>query len=192
MLHYAGNPPIHLTRVSSISGGDPANVTEIDMGAHSATHVDAPVHFLVDGAGVETLPLEALIGTAVVVDATSVEHSLDLDALRGLELPPQGTERLLFKTRNSRLWSQDEFTRDFVRLDGAGAAYLLARSVKLLGIDYLSIGDADAHRTLLGAGVICVEGLDLSAVEPGRYELCCLPLKIVGADGAPARAVLVR
>jgi len=192
MLHYAGNPPVHVRRVSSLEDGDPANVSELDLGAHSGTHVDAPAHFLTGGAGAETLPLEVLIGPADVVDATSATVALDLVTLRDLELLPPGSERILFKTRNSQLWSRDEFTRDFVRLDGEAAAYLVERGAKLLGIDYLSIGDADAHRILLSAGVVCVEGLDLRGIEPGPYELICLPLKLVGSDGAPARAVLIR
>jgi arylformamidase len=154
--------------------------------------VDAPDHFLENGAGAESLPLEALIGQADVVDATSATVALDLITLRNLELLPPEAERILFKTRNSQLWSRDEFTRDFVRLDGEAASFLVERGVKLLGIDYLSIGDAEAHRILLGAGVVCVEGLDLRGIEPGSYELICLPLKLVGSDGAPARAVLVR
>jgi len=192
MVHYAGNPPVHVTRVSSLEDGDTANVSELDMGAHSGTHVDAPAHFLADGAGAEALPLNALIGPAEVIDATSATLALDLVTLRDLELPARGSERILFKTRNSQLWSRDEFTRDFVRLDGEAAAYLVERGVKLLGIDYLSIGDAEAHRVLLGAGVVCVEGLDLRGIKPGSYELVCLPLKLVGSDGAPARAVLMR
>ena len=192
MLHYTGNPPVHVRRVSSLEDGDQVNVSELDMGAHSGTHVDAPDHFLNGGAGAEMLPLESLIGPAEVVDATSATVALDLVTLRDLELLPPGAERILFKTRNSQLWSRNEFTRDFVRLDGEAAAYLVERGVKLLGIDYLSIGDAEAHRTLLSAGVVCVEGLDLRGIEPGSYELVCLPLKLVGSDGAPARAVLIR
>ncbi len=192
MVHYAGNPPVHVTRVSSLENGDPANVSELDLGAHSGTHVDAPDHFLADGAGAEALPLDALIGPAEVVDAAAATVALDLVTVRDLELPPQGSERILFKTRNSQLWGRDEFTRDFVRLDGEAAAYLVERGVRLLGIDYLSIGDAEAHRTLLSAGVVCVEGLDLRGIEPGSYEFVCLPLKLVGSDGAPARAVLIR
>jgi arylformamidase len=175
-----------------LEAGDPVNVSELDMGAHSGTHVDAPDHFLAAGAGAEALPLEALIGPADVVDATAAVTALDLLTVRDLELPSRGSERILFKTRNSQLWNRDEFSRDFVRLDGEAAAYLVERGVKLLGIDYLSIGDAEAHRVLLGAGVVCVEGLDLRGIEPGSYELVCLPLKLVGSDGAPARAVLIR
>jgi arylformamidase len=192
MLHYAGNPPVHVTRVSSIERGDPANVSELDMGAHSGTHVDAIDHFIEGGPGAEALPLNVLLGPAEVVDATRAAVALDLVTLRDLELPPSGSERILFKTRNSQLWSREDFTRDFVRLDGEAAAFLVERGAKLLGIDYLSIGDAEAHRTLLSAGIVCVEGLDLRGIEPGSYELVCLPLKLVGSDGAPARAVLIR
>ena len=192
MLHYAGNPPVHVTRVESIAAGDLANLSELDMGAHSGTHVDAPDHFLEGAAGAEALPLEILIGPGEVVDAGAATSVLDLVTVRNLELPQRGTERILFKTRNSQLWSRDEFTRDFVRLDGEAAVYLVERGAKLLGIDYLSIGDAAAHRVLLSAGVVCVEGLDLRGIEPGSYELICLPLKLVGADGAPARTVLIR
>jgi arylformamidase len=191
MLHYAGNPPVHVTRVASLERGDPVNVSELDMGAHPGTHVDAPAHFIEGGAGAEALSLSALIGPAEVVDAAAATAALDLVTVRNLELPPKGTERILFKTRNSQLWSRGEFTRDFVRLDGEAAAYLVERGVKLLGIDYLSIGNADAHRALLSAGIVCVEGLDLRGIEPGSYELVCLPLKLVGSDGAPARAVLI-
>jgi arylformamidase len=192
MLHYAGNPPVHVTRVCSIAAGDPANVSELDMGAHSGTHVDAPDHFFESGPGAEMLPLELLIGPVEVVDASAATTALDLFTLRDLELPPRETKRILFKTRNSQLWNRDEFTRDFVRLDEEAAAYMVERGARLLGIDYLSIGDAAAHRVLLSAGVVCVEGLDLRGIEPGSYELVCLPLKLVGSDGAPARAVLIR
>jgi len=132
MLHYAGNPPVHVTRVSLLEAGDPVNVSELDMGAHSGTHVDAPDHFLAAGAGAEALPLEALIGPADVVDATAAVTALDLLTVRDLELPSRGSERILFKTRNSQLWNRDEFSRDFVRLDGEAAAYLVERGVKLL------------------------------------------------------------
>ena len=192
MLHYAGNPPVHVKRVQSITAGDPANVSELDMGAHSGTHVDALSHFLEGGAGAETLPLEILIGPVEVVDATAATTALDLLTVRDLELPPRETERILFKTRNSQLWSRDEFTRDFVRLDEEAATYMVERGARLLGIDYLSVGDAAAHLVLLSAGVVCIEGLDLRGIEPGSYELICLPLKLVGSDGAPARAVLIR
>ena len=191
MFVYDGNPEVHLERASSIAQGASANVSRLELGVHSGTHVDAPVHFLDDGEGAEAIPLDALMGPAWVVDAESVEGSLDESALRGLDIP-DAAERILFKTRNSRLWALDHFTRDFVRLSGSGARYLIGAGIRAVGIDYLSIGDAEAHRALLGAGVVPIEGLDLRAVAPGLYRLVCLPVKIVGSDGAPARALLIR
>jgi arylformamidase len=190
MVIYEGDPEVRLERVASIARGATANLSRLDFGLHSGTHIDAPVHFIDGAPGAEAVPLESLIGPAFVADATSAADELDEASLRRLELPQ--SERLLLKTRNSRLWERDQFTPDFVSLTGDGAGYLLSRGVRLVGIDYLSIGDAEAHRMLLGAGVVALEGLDLRRVEPGPYRLVCLPLKIVGADGAPARAVLVR
>jgi arylformamidase len=193
MVVYDGDPPAHIERVSRIADGDMANLTRLDMGAHTGTHVDAPVHFLPDGAGVDRLPLDVLIGPAVVADLTGLAGDVDAAALAGLDLPA-GTERLLLKTPNSRLWARDAFSHEFAGVADDAARELVARGVRLVGIDYLSIapsGDpAPSHRTLLGAGVVVVEGLDLRAVEPGSYELVCLPLRIAGADGAPARALL--
>jgi arylformamidase len=189
MVHYAGNPEIHLTRAMSIAAGDGANVSRLDFGVHSGTHIDAPLHFFDGGAGAETLPIEPLLGPCLVVDATSAQKALDAETVSACGIPP-GTERVLFKTRNSKLWASDEFTRDFVRLDGGGAQVLIDLGVRLVGIDYLSIGDHDAHVALLGGGVVPLEGLNLLDVEPGEYRLVCLPLRIVGSDGAPARAVL--
>ena len=191
MFVYANNPEVHIERASSIAAGDAANVSRIDMGAHSGTHVDAPVHFIEGGAGAETLPLDPMIGPAVVVDATAVTGAIDAAAVDAAAIPA-GTTRVLFKTRNSALWAQDSFTRDFSRFDGSGAQRLLDSGIELVGLDYLSIGDQDAHHLLLGAGVIALEGIDLRTVEPGDYRLICLPLKVVGCDGAPARALLTR
>ena len=189
MVTYPGDPAVRLERVSSIANGAVANLSRLDFGVHSGTHVDAPLHFVDGGASAESLPLDVLIGTAQVVDATAVERRLDEAALAELEL--RGV-RILFKTRNSELWARDEFADDFVSLTADGAAFLLARGVRLVGIDYLSIGDEAAHLALLGAGVVTIEGLDLRHVEPGDYELICAPLKLVGSDGAPARVLLLR
>jgi arylformamidase len=189
---YPGDPAVRMELARSRRTGDPANVTRLDFGLHSGTHVDAPVHFLDDGSGVDELPLEAMLGPADVVDATSVEgRAIDESALRTVAVPDDCV-RLLLKTRNSRLWDREGFSEDFVSLDASGAQYVVDRGVLLVGIDYLSIGDADAHRVLLGSAVVPLEGLDLRAVEPGRYELACLPLRIAAADGAPARVVLIR
>ena len=179
MVTYPGDPEVRLERVSSIAEGAVANISRLDFGVHSGTHVDAPLHF-VDGApGAEALPLDVLVGPCVVVDG--------LDA----EVAP-GTERVLFKTPNSRLWERDEFSEDSVELDGEAAQALVDKGVRLVGIDYLSIGDEETHRVLLEAGVVAVEGLDLRGVEPGDYRLVCAPLKLVGSDGAPARVFLIR
>jgi arylformamidase len=191
MVVYEGDPDVRLERVAAIADGAAANLSRLDFGVHSGTHVDAPVHFIDGAPGADALSLDALVGPAHVVDATHMHSDLDADTLGALGLP-DGAERLLFKTPNSRLWTRDEFVRDFISLTGDGAAALVARGVRLVGIDYLSIGDADVHRTLLRAGVAVLESVDLREIEPGAYWLACLPLKLVGADGAPARAVLIR
>jgi arylformamidase len=186
---YDGNPGVELERASSIADGDPANVSTLTFGVHTGTHVDAPLHFIDGAPGAEGLPLDALVGPAVVVDATGVD-ALGEAELEGLGIPA-GAERVLLKTRNSELWNRDDFIRDFLRLDGSGARFVVARGIRTVGIDYLSIGDREAHRELLGAGVVPVEGLDLRGVEPGEYTFICLPLDIVGSDGGPARAILI-
>jgi arylformamidase len=191
MIVYEGNPGVHLERVDSIPDGAHANVSRLDLGVHTGTHVDAPLHFIEGAPGCESVELAPLIGPAVVVDAMAATADLDEQTLAGLDIPP-GAERVLLKTTNGRLWDGDTFTRDFIRLTGDGARYLIARGVRVVGIDFLSIGDAEAHRELLGNGVIPVEGLDLRAVEPGNYQFVCLPLRLVGSDGAPARAVLIQ
>ena len=184
MVTYPGDPTVKVERAASIAAGDAANLTRIEMGLHSGTHVDAPVHFLDGGAGVDELSLEALVGPCVVVEAPDLTRD-------SVARAPEGAERVLFKTPNSELWARDRFVEEFARLDGEGAELLVARGVRLVGVDYLSVGDEAAHRALLAAGVVPVEGLDLRGVEPGAYELICLPLRVVGADGAPARAILV-
>jgi arylformamidase len=186
---YDRNPGVRLDRALSIRRGDTANVSKLELGVHTGTHVDAPLHFFEGGAGAETLPLEPLIGRVWVADGGAIEGPIGADALERCRIPGDA-ERVLLKTRNSLLWHRDDFTRDFFRLDGPGAEWIVARGVELVGIDYLSIGDQDAHRVLLDAGVVALEGLDLGHVDPGWYDLLCLPLKIVGADGAPARALL--
>jgi arylformamidase len=188
---YPANAGVALRRIDAIADGAVANVSAVDLGAHTGTHVDAPNHFLDGAGGVETVALEPLIGPAVVVDATAVDKTLDAAAVAAAGVPA-GAERVLFRTRNSQLWEQEEFNEDFVSFDASGARALLDAGVRLVGIDYLSIGDPGAHRALLGADVAVVEGLDLRAVEPGPYQLMCLPLKLVGSDGGPARAVLLR
>ena len=186
MITYPGDPQVHMERVVSIEHGDVANLTRLDFGVHTGTHVDAPVHFIDGGAGVDALSVELFLGPCEVVDATAVDDEV------GPELVPSHVERVLFKTRNSELWNRDSFDEGFVRIGLAAAERLVDNGVRLVGVDYLSVGAPETHETLLGAGIAAIEGLDLRGIEPGRYSLACLPLRIVDSDGAPARAVLIR
>jgi arylformamidase len=190
MVTYPGDPVVQTQLHSAIGRGDDVNLTRLDFGVHSGTHIDAPVHFLEGCHGVDAWPLDALVGPAAVVYARAVEGVLDRETLEGLAIPD--VPRLLFRTSNSELWERSTFAHDFVHFVGSGAEVLVERGVRLVGIDYLSIGDEDAHKVLLGAGIVVVEGLDLRQAGPGEYELLCLPMKIEGADGAPARVVLRR
>jgi arylformamidase len=191
MIIYPGDPEVALERVESIAEGADANISRLSLGVHTGTHLDAPLHFFDGAAGSEAFQPETLVGRAVVVDATSLTDDFDEAALAGLEIP-DWAERVLLKTTNGHLWEREAFSSDFVRLTGSGARHLVGRGVRLVGIDYLSIGDHEAHRELLGNGVIPLEGLDLRRVEPGEYRLVCLPLRLEGSDGVPARAILVR
>jgi arylformamidase len=185
MVTYPGDPKIRLELVQAIAGGASANISKLDLGVHTGTHVDAPNHFIEGAAGADELPLDVLNGPCEVVAVAALDES-------AAGAVPEGTERVLFKTPNSELWAQDTFPKSFERLDGAAAKALIERGVRLVGVDYLSVGDEDAHHALLGAGVVPLEGLDLRGVEPGSYELHCLPLRLVGSDGAPARAILIK
>jgi arylformamidase len=186
---YDHNPGVHLERARAIASGDVVNISRLDFGVHTGTHVDAPVHFIEGGAGAEAIDPAVLIGEAHVVDATALDADIDAEALERLDLPA-GAERLIFKTGNSELWRLDHFTRDFIRFVASGARRLVDHGVRLVAIDYLSIGDEDAHRVFLGSGVVPLEGLDLRQVEAGPCTLYCLALELVGSDGAPARVVL--
>lgn len=185
--------------MSDRTSGAPFNVSRLHLGTHTGTHVDAPFHFIQQGLTVDRLPLDILVGPALVLDLEDLPgltiQPLDLAALH----PPRSTTRLLLKTRNSYLWAdrQNEFEQKYVHLDTKAAAWLVQRGIRLVGLDYLSV-EAFAsttykvHQTLLEAGLVVVEGLDLSAVPAGPCQLICLPLKIEGGDGAPARVVVTR
>jgi len=194
-LVYPGNPPIHIELQQAIAKGAGANVSHVDFGSHTGTHVDAPRHFFDDGAGVDQIPLDVLIGQAMVVGFGDDVRAVTRGDLERFDLT--GVERLLLRTRNSTYLTQDpNFHQDYTYLAPDGAEHLVAQGVKLVGIDYLSIeqfhsGHHRTHLTLLGAGIVIVEGLNLDGIADGRYELCCLPLRLVGCDGAPARAVLI-
>lgn len=188
---FPGDPPVRLSPLPTPEGGG-FRVTRLSCGSHSGTHVDAPAHLLPEGTTVDELPLSLLLGPCLVVDLSDHEGEIGADTLKKLRL--KGQERLLLRTRNSALWDRPEFVEDYVALTTEGAAYLVGIGVQLVGIDYLSVeplpcGGA-THRTLLEAGVVILEGLNLSGIERGEYELLCLPLKIAGGDGAPCRAVL--
>jgi arylformamidase len=195
LIVWPGDPPVNITQPFHMARGDTATVSRLNMSAHTGTHVDAPAHFILGGSGVDTLDLNVLVGPALVVEATESDV-LSADVLQGLPIPP-GTERVLFHTRNSDRWARGErkFSEDFVAITQDGARWLVAEAIQLVGVDYMSVApfgaEAPTHQTLLSAGVVLVESLNLSGIAPGVYQLVCLPLKIVGIDGAPARAILI-
>ncbi|MBS3908146.1 MAG: cyclase family protein [Actinobacteria bacterium] len=193
MPTWPGDPGFERAPVHSISEGASSDVSVIRMGSHTGTHVDAPAHFLQGAPTVEQLPLDVLVGEAVVIEVKS-EQSITPQELKAAGIV--GETRVLCKTRNSALWESPEFTADFVYFTPEAAEYLAESGVRLVGIDYLSVGayhqGIGVHRAFLKSGIVIVEGLDLSGVEVGRYEIMCLPLKIIGADGAPARVLLGR
>lgn len=189
---YPGNTPFTLEPIQRIANGDHANLSSIHMSVHAGTHVDAPCHFFAGAAGAETLPLEMLFGRTRVVDITS-RSGISADDLAGLDLSED--IRVLFRTSNSRLWGDPTFHPDFVGVTETGARYLVDHGIKVVGVDYLSVEKfkapgAPAHHILLGGGTIVIEGLNLREADPGIYDMVCLPLRIVGSDGAPARVVL--
>jgi arylformamidase len=192
---WPGDEPVSIRKTSSIAAGDDTNVSEISMSCHTGTHVDAPHHFLNNGITVDDLPLDLLVGRAYVLHLPDISM-ITASALMQADIPPR-TRRLLFKTRNSQYWAggNQKFQTDYVGLSVDAAELLVDRNVKLVGIDYLSIAPykmgTPVHSILLDAGVVVIEGLDLSQVSQGRYTLHCLPLKLGGVDGAPARAILV-
>jgi arylformamidase len=193
MVHWPDNPPVQIERMLDMDRNETCNVSKLSMGSHTGTHMDAPLHFVRAGAGIDQMPLDAAIGRARVIEIQ------DPGAIQPEELRPyaiQRGERVLFKTLNSqRCWRSDAFVEDFIFISRAAARYLAAVAVRTVGVDYLSVGGfrqdgTETHQALLEAGIWIIEGLDLSQVQPGMYELNCLPLKISGGDGAPARALL--
>ena len=191
MVRWPDNPPVRIERVLDTECGDVASVSKISMGSHTGTHMDAPLHFVRGGEGMDRMPLDAAVGRARVIEVQD-PVSVKPEDLRGVG---RG-ERVLFKTQNSaRRWEEDAFDEDFVYVSKEAARELAARGVRTVGVDYLSVGGfredgVETHRALLGAGIWVIEGLNLLAVEPGEYDLVCLPLKIEDGDGAPARAIL--
>jgi len=192
LANYPGNTPFTLEPIKRMARGDSSNVSSLHLSAHAGTHVDAPRHFFDDGTAAEQLPLDLLCGRTRVIEVTT-RRGITADDLSAIDLSED--VRLLIKTSNSRLWGSPEFHKDYVGVTEAAAKLLVDRGVKVLGVDYLSVEEfkkpgAPAHRALLGGGTVVIEGLNLRDVEPGIYEMFCLPLLVVGADGAPARVVL--
>jgi arylformamidase len=193
MACWPGDDGVQVERVLDMAKGEPANVSRVAMGAHTGTHVDAPLHFLAKGSDLDDLPLTAVVGQARVIEIQD-PVSVKAEDLRAHRI--RRGQRILFKTRNSAYcWASDSFVTDYVYISPEAASFLAQRGVRAVGIDYLSVGafegdGAETHRALLAAGIWLIEGLNLSRVEPGTYDLICLPLKIAGAEGAPARAIL--
>jgi arylformamidase len=193
---WPNNPGVELERMNKIEAGANSNVSRLALGVHTGTHVDAPVHFIQGASGVDTLPLNTLMGRAYVLYLPKVSRVTATDLSRA-RIPPR-TRRLLVRTRNSELWARGdaEFHTDYVGVGPDAAEWIVTRGIQLVGVDYLSVApwkeSRPTHEILLKAGVVVVEGLNLNGVRPGPYQFVCLPLKLLGCDGAPARAVLMR
>jgi arylformamidase len=189
---YPGDPPLRIEPVTRIARGDEANLSRITLSSHSGTHLDPPRHFNDGGTPADQVSLSVLMGKALLVEIPGIKPITRSELER---FPIKGEERLIIKTGNSLLWKTRSFSEEFSHLTGDGAAFLVELGIALVGIDYLSIerfnGDGSVHRTLLDGGVIILEGLDLDGVPPGNYELVCLPMRLTGCDGAPARTVLI-
>ena len=192
---YPGDTELTVDRVQSRAHGDLANVSRLVCSTHCGTHVDAPAHFFDGRPGVDEVSLDTLLGRCWVADAVAVSTRLDAAALAQIDIPAAAI-RVLFRTTNSALWDAPRFTRQFVALTPDAAELLAGRGVRLVGIDYLSVAPYEdpvpTHEALLRAGITILETLDLRDVEPGWWTLTCLPLRLTGVDGAPARAVLSR
>ena len=192
MITWPSDPAVSITGTSLISQGGFCNLSELKIGSHCGTHIDAPSHFLENGRTIDQLALENLIGETTVFEFKNKEN-IDVCDIKQLRF--DNVKRVLFKTVNSSYWKLSAFKKDFVYLTKDAAQYLVDKGIRLVGVDYLSVEkfesqQAETHHILLRNDVIILEGLDLSTVEPGRYELIALPLKIKDGDGSPARVVL--
>jgi len=193
MVQWPGDPVCQIKRVNRMEDGAVCNLTHISMSVHTGTHMDAPRHFIADGITMEQMPFEPVIGRCRVFEL-ECEDQITVDDLKKLKFSPK--QRVLFKTRNStRSWAMDEFDKDFISIRKDAAQYLVDQGVVTVGVDYMSIGGygkdvVETHQIMLGAGIWVIEGLNLSEIKPGYYDLICLPIKIEGSDGAPCRVVL--
>ncbi len=196
MVVWPGDPQVEISQIAAIADGEEANVSYMKLGVHTGTHVDAPKHFIDSGETVDRLDIDMLTGRAYVLHLPDDVDLITKEVVEASAIPPR-TKRVLFRTRNSEHWRKEHtiFDENYVGLDPEAAAYLIQRGVKLVGVDYLSVApyedSSPTHLVLLEAGVVIVEGLNLSEVSQGRYTMYCLPMKIDGSDGAPARAILV-
>jgi arylformamidase len=197
LLTWPGDPAVDVVPRLELAKGDPANVSELRIGTHTGTHVDPPVHFVPGAAGIDRVALDTLVGDAVVADARGLEGPMGPPELEKLSIP-EGIKRVLIRSDNSDLWRHlpTEFPDGYVCLNPEGARWVVDRGIELIGVDFLSVEQKGTpghptHHALLENGVVIVEGLDLGDVEPGRYLLVVLPLKIVDGDGGPARAILI-
>lgn len=199
MLSWPGDPCVEIEKISDIEAGDQSNVTQLTMSAHTGTHIDAPRHFFSNAKTIDQVPLEKLIGDVLVM---TIEDSVDIITRHVLENHPDRTllekaTKVLFRTKNSTFWKThpDTFQTNYVGIGQSAAEFLCQLSLELIGIDYLSIAHYEdtlnPHRILLSKDIILLEGVDLSKVSDGLYELFCLPINIFGSDGAPARAILI-
>lgn len=192
---WPGDKSVTITQPKHLERGDDGTVSHLSLGAHVGTHVDAPAHFIKNGSLVNDIDLNILIGPAMVVEALDTDV-LSAGVIKNLSIS-DGIERVLFRTRNSEQWETNyhEFNKDYVGITEDGALWLVSKGIRLVGMDYLSVATFDevttTHRSLLQAGIVLVEGLNLSRIAAGIYDFICLPLKIEGAEGAPARAILM-
>jgi len=200
MAVWPGDPSVKIQQLSSIENGEEANVSQIRMSVHTGTHIDAPKHFLQEAGSIDKLPLEKLMGEALVL---RIDDKVDVIDEKTLKNHPNvddlvNCKKVLFKTRNSQYWDENKtrFNENYVGLNTSAAAFLAELNLDLIGVDYLSIAayaDSEApHKILLGKGIILLEGINLQSVPPGIYHLICLPLPIVDSDGSPARAILTK
>ncbi|PKN99914.1 MAG: cyclase [Chloroflexi bacterium HGW-Chloroflexi-4] len=197
MAVWPGEPLVVLNRRTKIEEGAHANVSFMSLGAHTGTHVDAPFHFIAEGSKADEMPLDVLVGPAQVVEVPGAVKVITADVITSLKISDE-PKRLLFKTSNSKYWDLEtnEFQPGFVGIDLSASEALVNRGIRLVGIDYISVSpyknSKPTHDELLGAHMIIIEGLDLRSVSAGLYTLYCLPLKLHGADGAPARVILTQ
>jgi arylformamidase len=200
MAVWPGDPSVEIQQLSSIDNGEEANVSQIRMSVHTGTHIDAPKHFLQEAGSIDKLPIEKLMGEALVL---LIDDKVDVIDEKTLKNHPNvddlvNCRKVLFKTRNSQYWDENRtrFNENYVGLNKSAAAFLAELNLDLIGVDYLSIAaytDSEApHKILLGKKIILLEGINLHNVLPGTYNLICLPLPIVDSDGAPARAILTQ